>query len=104
MKNVHRKLQEADHDYQGHRVRAMGHVSQALRHLGSSDMGGFGSSSSLGDMAQARSDEILRDSILKLRNVEGRLGTHPSGAQHFGEARSSLSGAIRELETALTIR
>ena len=59
LKIVHKKLQEADHDYQGHRVKAMGHVSQALHHLGSSDPAGFGSGVSLGNLASISTEGFL---------------------------------------------
>jgi hypothetical protein len=104
LRTVHVKLQEADRDYQGHRVRALHHVSEALHHLGSSAPAGLGSGSSLGNLPQAQSDEILRDSLQKLRNAEGQLGMQSSGAPHRSRARSALGQAVRELEFALRIR
>ncbi len=104
LRTVHVKLQEADHDYEGHRVRALHHVSEALHHLSSSAPAGLGSGPSLGNLPQAQSDGILRDSLQKLRNAESHLGSLSSGAPHRSRARSALGRAIRELEIALRIR
>ena len=94
----------ADHDYQGHRIRAMEHVSAALRHLGAPfDLNtSFGPGA--GNRSQAQSDQILRDAISQLRNVESSLGRATSTDAHHHTARSSVKAAIRELRIALNIR
>ncbi len=110
LRTVHGKLREADHDYQGHRVRAMHHVGEALQHLGSSAPAGLGSVTSLGsgmgfgNLPQTQSDGVLRDSLQKVRTVESQLGSRSNAAAHHSRARASLGQAIRELETALRIR
>ncbi len=104
LRTVHTRLQEADHDYQGHRVQALHHVNQALGHLGSSAAMGLGSSVGLGDMPQSQSDGILRDSLHKLRTIEGHLGSPSNAAAHHARAWNSLIEAIRQLEFALRIR
>ena len=96
LRTAHTKLQEADHDYQGNRVRALHHVHQALQHLGSSAPMGVGSSVSLGNMPQAQSDGILRDSLQKLRTAESQLGSRSNAAAHhlahgLPSARPSVS-------------
>ena len=110
LRNVHSKLQQADHDYDGNRVRAMESVSQAIHHLGATGPLGFGGGSSLagisgaGNLPQGQSDGILRDAIHNLRNVEGQLGTSGGGATHHAEARASVARAIHHLEVALRVR
>ena len=104
LRTVHGKLQEADHDYQGHRVQALHHVSEALQQLGSPAMAGLGYGPSLGNMPQAQSDGILRDSLLKLRMADSQLGSRSNAAAHHARARASLGHAIRELEIALRNR
>ena len=104
LRTVHAKLQEADRDYDGHRVHAMHSLAQALHHLGSSPPSGMGTASSLGNLPQARSDGILRDALVKLRNVESQFGGTASNAPHHVQARSELTQAIHHLDIALTIR
>jgi hypothetical protein len=104
LRTVHHKLREADHDYQGHRVQALHHVNQAIEHLGSSVPMGLGSGMSHGNMPQAQSDGILRDSLHKLRTAESQLASGSNAAAHHARARTSLGQAIRELEVALRIR
>jgi hypothetical protein len=99
--NVHSKLGQADHDYDGHRVHAMHSVGQAVHHLGSSaPMGGSGP----GNLPQSQSDGILRDALHNLRNVHGQLGGSGTNAPHHAQARASVSQAIHHLEIALRIR
>ena len=107
---MHAKLHEAEHYYDGNRVRAMQSVSQAIHHLGATGPLGFGGSSSLagisgaGNLPQGQSDGILRDAIHKLRGVEGQLGGSVGGAAHHAQARVSVAQAIHHLEVALRIR
>jgi hypothetical protein len=99
--NVHSKLGQADHDYDGHRVHAMHSVGQAIHHLGSSaPMGGSGP----GNLSQGQSDGILRDALHNLRSVHSQLGGSGANAAHHAQARASVSQAIQHLEVALRIR
>ena len=95
---VHLSLGGADHDYQGHRIRAMEHVSAALRHLGAPfDLNtSFGPGA--GNRSQAQSDQVLRDAISQLRNVESSLGRatstdahhqHPAQLRRGGDPRAT---------------
>lgn len=102
---VHARLREADHDYDGNRVRAMHSIGQAIHHLGgSAPMGLAGGMSGLGGLAQGQSDGILRDAISRLKNVESQLGGTAGGAPHHAQARTSIGEAIHHLEVALRIR
>ena len=75
LRTTHSRLNEADHDYDGHRVRSMEHIAGALRDLGSSTPVGSVSLSSAGNLSQSRSDEILRTALFQLKNTETSLGT-----------------------------
>jgi hypothetical protein len=101
--DAHKKLKEADHDYQGHRVKAMNHIASALEHLGSpridSDFG-----YSWGNLPQAQSDQILRDALVHLNQTENSLRTGNNRAAHHDRARTSVAEAIHELHTALAVR
>jgi hypothetical protein len=86
LNNAYSTLANADHDYQGHRVRAMNHIHGALRNLGMSattlnEMGigqnaGVGlagaasNAGGAGRLPQAQSDSALRQAIGYLRNAQ----------------------------------
>jgi hypothetical protein len=107
LKTVHAKLRSADADYNGHRVRAMGHIETAIHHMGSTPGlgmglgGGFGGG---GHMPQAESDRILHDAIFQLRQTQSTLGTGTNAAAHHRSAHTSINEAIQQLEVALKIR
>jgi len=99
------KLHSADHDYAGHRVRAMEHIHGAVAQLGGSlgfGMSGLGTGT--GNLPQQRSDEMLREALHHLRSVEGSLGTGGNRRPHHERARGAVAAAIREVEMALRIR
>jgi hypothetical protein len=104
LRTTHTRLKEADHDYQGHRVKSMEHISGALRDLGSSTPLGNVSLVSEGNVPQSRSDEILRNALFQLKNTETSLGTGADRTERHHRARSAVAHAITELETALRIR
>jgi hypothetical protein len=105
LRNVHAKLREADHDYQGHRMRAMDHVASALEHLGSPAFNSdFGHGYSAGNLPQAKSDEILRNALIHLKTAESELATGANRAAHHGNARAKVAEAIGELHIALNVR
>ena len=105
LRTVHARLREADHDYQGHRMRAMNHVASALEHLGSPAFNAeFGQSFGLGNLPQSKSDEILRNALVHLKTVENELTRGTNHAEHHGSARAKVAEAIGELHIALNIR
>jgi len=104
LRTTHTKLQGADHDYDGHRVRAMRHIENALHHLGGMSALNTNVLEGSGNLPQAQSDQILRDSIVHLNMTEKSLGTVRNAAEHHRSARTSVAEAIHELHTALKIR
>jgi hypothetical protein len=105
LRTVHTKLRQADHDYDGHRMRAMNHVASALEHLGSPAFHGeLGQNFGLGNLPQSKSDEILRNALVHLKTVEHDLSTGTNHAEHHGSARAKVAEAIGELHIALNIR
>jgi hypothetical protein len=104
LRTVHMRLSGADHDYQGHRVKALGHVAAAIRHLHPSSSLNTNYAPGLGNLPQARSDEILREAMRQLGNAETSLGTGTESAAHHRGARASVAEAIHELHKALEVR
>jgi hypothetical protein len=103
LRTVHSKLRGADHDYAGHRVKAMEHVAAAIRHLHPSAALNTSFASGAGNLPQSRSDQILRDALVHLDTTEASLGTGTDPRAHHRSARTSVAAAIRELHTALRI-
>jgi hypothetical protein len=106
LRTVHSRLQNADADYAGHRVRAMEHIAAALRHLGATSTvsASLALATGAGNLPQRRSDEILREAIHTLSRTELMMGAGGQAAMHHQSARSSVGAAIRELNIALNIR
>jgi hypothetical protein len=112
LKTVHSRLRGADADYDGHRVRAMGHIASAIHHLDTTSgasigmvdgyNGGMGFGG--GNMPQAESDGILRDAEYQLNKMLASLPTGTNAAAHHNSAHLSVTEAIHELQTALKIR
>lgn len=88
-------LERADHDYKGHRVKAIHHITQAIQHLhGGKDPHHDGR----GGEPQKLSDEQLKQAVQQLQVVEKHLArSHP-------HAQQEVSNAIKELHTALKIK
>ncbi len=101
LRGVHERLHKADADYAGHRVRAMEHITAALRHLGAPPLLDSIPLVSGGNRPQWESDQILRDAIRSLNRVEGMLGTGAGNATHDHSARASVAEAVSELHLAL---
>jgi hypothetical protein len=103
LKNAHAKMSRADHDYSGHRVRSMEHVTIALQHLGATSAVAGNGYSSQGNLPQAQSDQLLREAEFHLRNVLNTIGTGRNTLSSHHDARASVDAAIRELHVALRI-
>jgi hypothetical protein len=99
-----RKVQVADHDYDGHRVRSMEHMSKALHQLGEGVNFNPNVGLDSGTLNQEQSDEVLRQAIHHLRFVEGSIGHGTEIPEHVRGARISVGEAIRELHLALNVR
>jgi hypothetical protein len=102
LRTVHSSLNQADHDYLGNRVEAMRYIAHALHHLGSSPSATLGGG--FGNLPQARSDAILREAALKLKNVDGQLASRSTHDVRHQEARAEVERAIHHLHIALEIR
>jgi hypothetical protein len=86
-------LAVADHDYKGHRVRAMKAIEAACKLLGT-DISG----DSKGKEKQAISDDQLRQVLATIQQVAAAIGpSQPKVAAH-------LDVAIKQLTTALSIK
>ena len=104
LRTTHTRLEAADHDYQGHRVKAMNHIASALGDLGSASLGNSSLFANAGNLPQSRSDEILRDAMVQLRAAESSLGAGSERREHHHRARSAVGHAVHELSTAIEIR
>jgi hypothetical protein len=92
---AYKLLAQADHDYQGHRAKAMKHLSQAGRVLGVM-LKGDGKTKE----QQGTSDELLKQAqtMLQKFNASGA-----SGNRH-NRAMTHVQNAMGELTTALSIK
>jgi hypothetical protein len=127
LRAVHASLARLDHDYQGHRVRAMHQVSMAIRALSHRSMvyhgmgfapGGNGGMAAMGvrraglgagrvggqRMPQAASDVLMNQAMRVLEGVNMQLGSQATA--NLGHARASghVQAAIQEIGVALSIR
>jgi hypothetical protein len=109
-------LAKSDHDYQGHRVRAMNHIGTAIRHLepaavrrnmpnpaSSFKATSNGAGAGKNPMPQAASDQHLHNALQSLNGVGTQLATFGTSQNH-ARALGSVRNAIQELNTALNIR
>jgi hypothetical protein len=87
-------LASADHDYKGHRAKAMQAIKRAARLMGQK-IGGDGKAKE----QQTLSDEQLRGVQTMLQKVRGSVGGHNS--QRVVE---HINSAIHELRVALSIK
>ena len=93
LQQVYATLATADHDYKGHRVKAMKAIEAACKLLGSG-IGGDGK----GREKQALSDAQLREAIAMLQNARGIVA-----ARGQKKVLTHIDTAIKELSIALTI-
>ena len=126
LRSVHASLARIDHDYQGHRIRAMHSISMAIRQLSHRSMvyGGSGFASGMGGnrlmgnrqgglgaggrrgqpLSQAQSDARMGQSLRILQGVNMQLSSQGANTSGHARARGHIQGAIRELNVALSIR
>jgi hypothetical protein len=123
LRSVHASLARINHDYQGHRVRAMHAVSMAIRQLSHRSMvyrgAGFapgvnngqrmgmrqgGAGAGRGQpMTQAQSDARMSQDLRTLQGISMQLSSHGSTTGH-ARASGHVQNAIQELRVALSIR
>ncbi len=92
---AYRLLEQADHDYQGHRAKAMKHLHQAGKVLGVM-LKGDGKTKE----QQGTSDELLKQAQTVLQKFSA---SGASGARH-NKAMTHIQNALGELNTALSIK
>jgi hypothetical protein len=92
---AYRLLQQADHDYQGHRAKAMKHLHQAGRVLGVA-LKGDGKAG----QQQGTSDSQLKQAQSVLQQMSANQATGPRHQRAMQHVHSALS----ELQTALSIK
>jgi hypothetical protein len=101
---THLLLHKADHDYKGHRVKAMELIHAAVLALAPAHRKPHapGKKGGGGDEPQNVSDAQLQQAIKQLQTVETQLASDKSpGAT---KAVVSIQAAIKELQIALEIR
>jgi hypothetical protein len=97
------KLQTTDHDYAGHRSRAMNHVGTAIGHLG----GGAGlamNAARTAGLSQEQSDQMLREAMDQLITVKEMLENRTDRVAQHQRALASVGAAMSEIRIALNIR
>ena len=128
LRSVNASLSRIDHDYQGHRVRAMRAVSMAIRQLSHRSMGygSVGSRSGMNNgmgmgrgmrqngmggggrggqaMPQAQSDARMSQNLRTLQGVGMQLGNQGTGMMGHARALGHVHQAVQELNVALSIR
>jgi hypothetical protein len=92
---AYRLLSQADHDYQGHRAKAMKHLHQAGRVLGVSLKGD----------GKAKEDQGSSDTQLKQAQttLQQMTGNNTAGKRHQ-RAMTHVNNALSEISTALSIK
>lgn len=130
LRSVHAALSRIDHDYAGHRVRAMHAISMAIRQLSNQSMGyrgvGFAPGMNRGPgmgmgmgmrrsvlggagrggqrMPQAQSDAVMSHSLRALQGVDMQLSNQGSSNMGHARARGYVEHAMQQLNVALSIR
>jgi hypothetical protein len=130
LRSVHAALARIDHDYAGHRVRAMQAISMAIRQLSHQSMSVLGvgfapgmnriAGAGLGmgmrrgilagagrggrRMPQAQSDAIMGHALRSLQGIDMQLANQGSYSMGHARARGYVEHAIQQLNVALSIR
>jgi hypothetical protein len=124
LRSVHASLARIDHDYQGHRARAMHAIAMAIRQLTHRSRArgiGFGPGTSgnatvatafgVGAgarrplvMSQAQSDARMGRDLRILQGISMQLGIQGYNTAGHARALGHVRVAIHELNTALAIR
>ncbi len=116
LRSTRTSLARLDHDYKGHRVKAIHAISRAVsqlshtssRRTGMNNAGGRGRQNVVANqnhkpLPQAQSDARMRKAAQSLGAVNQQLSTQGRTTSH-AQALGSVQLAMRELSTALTIR
>jgi hypothetical protein len=92
---AYRALEQADHDYKGHRIKAMEHLRKAGLVLGVS-LKGDGKAKE----AQATSDTLVKQAQTQLQQMSN---SKVPGKRHQ-RAMTHVTNALSEIQTALSIK
>ena len=130
LRSVHTTLARLDHDYRGHRVRAMHAISMAIRQLSHRSMvyraSGFASVGATGrngtlaiangnrignngirrntHLTQAQSDSRMSHALRTTQGLHRQLSSQGQYSPGHSRARAHVAHAMREMNTALTVR
>ena len=124
LRSVETRLARIDHDYQGHRIRAMHAIAMAIRQLSHRSMiySGVGFAPGMNNgrglgmgrgvagaggqarMPQARSDAVMSQSLRTLQGINMQLGSQGNYTNGHARARGQVLRAAHELSVALSIR
>jgi hypothetical protein len=127
LRSVHSSLARIDHDYQGHRARAMQQISMAIRQLSHRSMfyRGMGYNSGMNNgqgmgmrrmgfnggggrggmrMSQAQSDARMSQALRTLQGIGMQLSNQGNSTMGHGRASGHIQYAIHELNVALSVR
>ncbi|MFI5457498.1 MAG: hypothetical protein ACHRXM_18805 [Isosphaerales bacterium] len=126
LQSVHASLARIDHDYQGHRVRAMHAISMAIRQLthrsmvysGVGFVPGMNNNAAMGmrrggvgagargaqPMSQAQSDARMSQDLRTLQGINMQLSSQGYNTSGHARARGHVQHAVHELNIALSIR
>lgn len=93
-------LNQADHDYQGHRAKAVHEIHQAIHalHPGPHKRHPHAPKKTGNNEPQSVSDAQLNQAIAQLKTVQGQLSGAPP------HALTAIQSSIQQLETALKIK
>jgi hypothetical protein len=123
LRSAHSTLARVSHDYRGHRVKAMGAITQAIRHLehrssasrrmafampalaARNGVGAGAGGVKAAPMSKAQADSRVRRSLSTLQSVDQHLaGLASLGSVTHTRARGSVQRAMRELNLGLSVR
>jgi hypothetical protein len=98
-------LAKADHDYKGHRVKAMKEVHAAIHALkvgAKAPKNPFKGPKSTGGLPQDQSDALLKQAMDRIAAVQTQLATVQD--PRATTATAALTAAVTQLQTALKIK
>ena len=94
LRTAYLDLIQGDHDYKGHRIKALRQVEAACKLIGF-NVAGDGDA----HQAQARSDAVLRDAQNQLQTVR-----NAAAANGQADLQKHCDEAIKQIRTALSIK
>ena len=127
LRSVHSGLARLDHDYRGHRVRAMAHLSTAIRQLSHRSMGsgrygtspgnnvlamggnrgnnnGAGNRRQVQHLSQAQSDSRIGQALRTTQGIALQMSHQGASTSGHSRAGGHVQMAMREMQTALNTR